>query len=392
MAEKKKKILYVITKSNWGGAQKYVYDLATSFQDKFDVVVALGGSGEKDAEGGILKRRLNEKGVRTLFVKNFLRDISFIREIKALFELSSIMKNERPDIVHLNSSKAGWIGTLSARLARVKKIIFTAHGWPFKEDRNFFFKYLAKIGSKHTARLADKIVVVSQEDYEIGKKQFPFAKEKLIKIYNGIKEIPIKDFYVIRKEFFKILGKELPMHTILIGTIGELSRNKGIIYGIRTLKELEKIRAKEKLGGIFYIIIGSGEEKKRLKKEVGKLGLEDRVMFHDFIPNVTQYMQAFDIILIPSLKEGMPYTLLEAGIVGRPVVATDIGGIKEVLQDGETGRIVESKNPKALAEGILDILNKKIEGTDYGLVFRERIEKNFPLEQMITETERLYLL
>ena len=125
----KKKILYVITKSNWGGAQSYVYTLATAAKDAgADVAVAFGGTGGAGATTGRLELELQKVGIRTVFVKSFMRDISFFKEFRVLGELVRIFKTERPDIVHLNSSKAGGIGALAARLAGVGRIVFTSHG------------------------------------------------------------------------------------------------------------------------------------------------------------------------------------------------------------------------------------------------------------------------
>src|SRR3990167_2305563 len=107
-----KKILFVITKSNWGGAQRYVYDLATALhKGQFEVVVAFGGTGEAGAHPGLLAERLKEVGVRTIFIESFTRDIGIFRDVSAFFELLRVIKKERPDVLHLNSSKAGGIGS-----------------------------------------------------------------------------------------------------------------------------------------------------------------------------------------------------------------------------------------------------------------------------------------
>ena len=125
----RKKVLFLITKSNWGGAQRYVYDLVTTLdKSQFDVVVALGGN-------GILVEMLNHAGIRTIIIQSLARNISIKNELSFARELWNILRIEKPDVFHVNSSKAGGVGTFLGRLSRVPRIIFTAHGWAFNEDR-----------------------------------------------------------------------------------------------------------------------------------------------------------------------------------------------------------------------------------------------------------------
>ena len=144
--EEKLKILFIITKSNFGGAQRYVYDIATHLpKDKFEATVALGGS-------GVLKDKLEATGIRTIALPDLERDISVVKEWRAFVNIFKAIKETEPDIVHLNSSKAGALGALAARLYNLFlklskrdlqlgiKIIFTAHGWAFKEKRNCYRK------------------------------------------------------------------------------------------------------------------------------------------------------------------------------------------------------------------------------------------------------------
>ena len=141
------KILYVITKSNFGGAQRYVFDLATHLpKEEFDVVVALGGTGEQGAQAGTLNKMLQEVGVRTVVLKHASRNIHVISDVFLFFELLHLFKKECPDVIHLNSSKVGGLGTLAARLFSLfsllstknyqLKTIFTVHGFAFAEERH----------------------------------------------------------------------------------------------------------------------------------------------------------------------------------------------------------------------------------------------------------------
>ena len=150
-----RKLFICITKSDWGGAQKYVFDIATNTpRDQFDTTVLVGD--------GNLKKRLEDARVKTLLLKNAQRDINIKKEFGLLFELIKLFKKEKPDIVHLNSSKMGLIGALAGRIVGIKKIVFTIHGWAFNEDRNFVSKIFIKILHIFTIILCHKAISVSE--------------------------------------------------------------------------------------------------------------------------------------------------------------------------------------------------------------------------------------
>lgn len=308
-----KKVLFVITKSNWGGAQKYVYDLATSLsQEQFEVVVALGGTGEAGAQTGLLAERLKEAGVRTIFLESFTRDIYFFGEFKAFFELLKVIREERPDTLHLNSSKAGGIGSVAGRIAGVRRIIFTAHGFAHNEMRSFYQRVLIWIASWFTILCAHTVIVLS--DYELKRAPVIFSRKKLVVIHNGI-ALPMQfdSGEKIRNAF--------PLGAQITGTIGELTKNKNQIALI------EQAKADSDM---YVAIVGEGEERTMLEKKIKKDNLGDRVKLFGFLP-AREALLGFDIFALPSLKEGLPYVLLEAKCAGLPIVANRIGGIGEIL-------------------------------------------------------------
>jgi hypothetical protein len=184
----KKKVLFVITKSNWGGAQAYVYTLAAHFQTSgYDVVVALGGTGTKEASSGELAEKLEAAGVRTVFVRSFVRDVSLTKEFKTFAELCAIMRHEKPDVVHLNSSKAGGIGALAARTCSVHNIVFTSHGLAFEEDRPALARLIIRLMTWFTFLLSHQVIVISKDNAERAARM-PWCAKKIHLIYNGIAE------------------------------------------------------------------------------------------------------------------------------------------------------------------------------------------------------------
>ena len=152
------KILYLVTKSNWGGAQKYVYDLALSFAAKgHDVTVAFGGQGE-------LARKLVDAGIRTVSIDSLARDINLTKELKSTLLLYRLIKKESPDIIHSNSSKAGGIGSLLGRFLGVPLVVVTIHGAPFREERSFMIRGLIYLFTWMTSLLAHKVIAVSKQE------------------------------------------------------------------------------------------------------------------------------------------------------------------------------------------------------------------------------------
>ncbi|MBI2086856.1 MAG: glycosyltransferase [Candidatus Zambryskibacteria bacterium] len=173
------KIIYGITKSNFGGAQRYVFDLAkNAWAAGHEVAVMCG-------EGGILVEKLNKENIRVIEIRGMKRDISLVEELRSLHFIFRTLYEEKPDVFHTNSSKMGGIGNLAARLAGVKKVIFTTHGWAFNEPRPFWQKIPIKILTWLTILFSHKTICVSEKTKR-DVSGWPFVKNKLIVIYNGI--------------------------------------------------------------------------------------------------------------------------------------------------------------------------------------------------------------
>lgn len=336
----KKKILYCITKSNWGGAQRYVFDLATSLpKDRFKVAVACGG-------GGPLAARLEEANIRVIPVPFLKRDIHLAKELFSLFALWKICRLERPHIIHLNSSKIGGLGALAGRLAKIPLIIFTAHGWPFAEDRSLRARAVIWFLSWCTALFAHIVIVISKKDFWMSQKFPLIAKDKFIFIPNGINEASIG--FLSQSEARRALKISLPPPLLLIGSLTELTGNKGVRFLIAAFRELPE--------KTHLALIGDGEELDDLLRYAEKLGVEDRVHFLGYRPEGARYLKAFDIFAFPSLKEGLPYAILEASLAKLPIVATTVGGIPDIVAHEKTALLVPPKDSIALAEAIKKLI------------------------------------
>jgi glycosyltransferase involved in cell wall biosynthesis len=350
--DQRKKILYVITKSNWGGAQRYVFDLATSLpKEEFDSAVALGGTGEKKAEAGALAKKLQEAGVRTIFIKSLTRNVSGFGEFSALRELIDIFKKERPNIIHLNSSKAITLGALAGRLARVPSIISTVHGWAFNEPRSPLQTVLIRLSHWIGVALAHRTIVVSLFDlHQVS--HWRAKRSKIVHINNGTASFEMVDKIGAREHLIS-LCPALGVHkdAFWVGTNSELHKNKGLDFLLTAFAKIHTAHPET-----IVVIASSGEEKKNLEDLAQKLDIKEKVFLLGYVENARQYLHAYDVFTLTSRKEGLPYALLEAGLASLPVVASKTGGIPEIIESGESGvlaRVGDTRSTKRFLPNIL---------------------------------------
>ena len=367
------RILYVITKANWGGAQRYVYDLALAARDAgHEVAVAYG-------EAGVLSANLAEVDIRTILVPELERNVALGKDLVVYRKLKYLFKLEKPDVVHLNSAKAAGIGALAARRARVSHIIFTAHGWAFNEARPFWQRILIWLFSGITVLLSDKTVCVSEairRDISL----FPFIQRKLVVIHNGV----ICATQLPRDEAREAI---LPghKHNYWIGMVSELHTTKRISDGVRAFAKI-----KDEFPDAVFVGIGEGEERGELEKLIAELNIKDRAFFPGFVRDVKTKLSAFDLFVHTSRSEALGYAVLEAGCASLPVISTRVGGIPEIIEDGVHGLLVPPFRADLAAERLRSIMQEPGQARKLGSALKTRVESAFSLSQMIHKTLALY--
>ncbi len=373
---KKKKILYVITKSNWGGAQRYVYDLATHLpRDTYESLVVFGGR-------GILAHSLEKADIQTLSLSRLERDPKIIGDMQVFFALLKLFKKERPDIVHLNSSKIGAMGALAGRIAGIKNIIFTAHGFAFNEERSSFERFAIKCITWLTLFLSTTTITLSERE-EKQAKAFPAISSKITKIPNGVKLPHFLTKTEAKEKLALHLGftADFFLKKHIIGTIAELTPNKGLMHALEAMRGIEDY---------VFIIIGEGEDREKLTKYIQEHKLESKVFLTGFMENASVFAKAFDIFLLSSLKEGLPYALLEVGGAGVPILTTAVGGIPTIIEDQKNGMLIRPKSAKEIELGLKFLITHKEERKKFGDTLKQDIAHKFNLEQMLSATFVLY--
>jgi glycosyltransferase involved in cell wall biosynthesis len=360
------KILYLITKSNWGGAQKYVYDLATAFSArKCDVAVAFGGKGE-------LYDKLQAANIRTILLDSLQRDIHVGKEFKSMALLYTLLKNEKPDVLHLNSSKASALGACIGRVLGIPRIVFTVHGAPFREDRSAIMRFVLYVATWVTCLLSHKVIAVSNRDaHDVGR--MFFVRPKVVTIYSGIS---------VDMEWERTKEKAREVELL---TVAELHPNKGYMYGLQAVEVLYK-----KGLPMRYTIFGEGEDRGKIEQFIKEKGLENAVTLRGHSTELHKEWCNYDLFLLPSIKEGLPYTLIEAGKASLPVVSSITGGIPEIIRHEETGLLVRPKDVSGLASAIERLATDRNFAKKLGINLHSHVVQNFSHSKMLAETGRVY--
>ncbi|MBT4121082.1 MAG: glycosyltransferase family 4 protein [Candidatus Magasanikbacteria bacterium] len=368
------KILYLITKSEAGGAQSHVYELCKYFGKKNEVVLM-------SFPGGWLEDQSKDLNIKFVSNKYFSNSINPFKVFKAIKLVKNIVKEFNPDIVHCHSSGAGFIGRLTTR----NKIptIFTAHGWGFNIGVPFLQKQIAILAEKFVSKYSVKIITVSEFVRKLGIKNKIAKKEKFEIIYNGIKSkvIPTGHQYSLKSKKSKVNEK------IKIVFVGRLAEPKDPIILVKAYEELSnELKEKSEI-----IIIGGGPKKIELEKfivqnkvkNVNLLGSLSRDQVFDMV-------NESDVFVLVSKYEGLPMTILEAMSFGLPVVASDVGGVGEIIEDGINGFLLKNNSAEELKESLEKLIIDKRLREKMGAVSIEKVLSEFSIDKMLKKTEELY--
>jgi len=383
-----KKILFIITKSEMGGAQRFLYELVTHLDAQMYVIlVAAGRNGE-------LFEKLFKKDIKTARIRNF-SNIPGIKNFLAFIEIFNLLRKFRPDILYLLSSEAGFIGSLAGSFYSLLfwrenlKIIYRIGGWAFKEPHNIFIKKIYLWSEKFSSVLKDIIIVNSEFDRQLAIKNKITKPNKITTIYNGISLNEIKFFLTEEAKKFinsKILySKFYILNSILIGTIANLYKNKGLEFLVKTMSVI-----KGQMSNVTLMIIGDGPERKNLEKLIKKYKLKNNVFLLGAIPDAYKYLKALDLFVLPSIKEGQPWVILEAMAAEVPIVATNIAGIPEMIENGKSGLLVEPADPAALANAIEKMLAHPSLAQECIKNASIVVKEKFNITEMMEKNEKLF--
>jgi glycosyltransferase involved in cell wall biosynthesis len=365
----------LVSQPTIGGAALQVWQLATGQdRERFQLGVA-------SPESGWLRERvLSTGGIHDTI--EFSRDVHLLRDLKAFVALLALVRDRRPDVLHLHASKAGFLGRLVGLACRVPVVIYTPHGFSSSRSTTMISRLYLWL-ERVSGLFMDHMICVSEAERRFALEHRLARPEKVVLIRNGVELARAPEEG--KGELRAILG------------VGDDCRIVAMVSRLRGPKRPEDlIRAAKILAdrpetqSVRFVFIGGGPLERRLRQLAVDLGVEGRVAFLGDRTDVPRLLADVDISVLASASEGMPYALLEGMAAGKPVVGSRVPGIQELIREGETGYCYALGDALELADIVSRLLEDEPLRRRLGEEGRRRAVIDFPSERMIQETQALY--
>lgn len=358
MSNKKINLIHIITALDYGGAERLLFDLVRNLdRKKYNVSVVCV------VRGGALVKEFRDIAVDVKIIGKKIKI-----GLSTIFKISKYLKRKNPDIVHTHLFGGDTWGRLGALMARVPVIISTEHN--INLDEGIIKRFVKMVLSWFT----DKIIAVSSSVKEYSIKVDHINPKKIEVIYNGVN---IKKFYNPNPNFFQ-------NKTPVIGVVGRLEEQKGHKYLLEAIQKIKDVP--------FEVwVIGDGSLRIKLEKQADELSIKDKVKFLGSRDDVKELLRQTDIFVLPSLWEGLGIAVLEAALAGKPIIATKVGGLQEIINDKKTGLLIPAKDSEKLAQSIKWVLSHEKEAAQMALKLQEEVREQFDVKKMAKKYENLYL-
>ncbi len=360
------KILLLTTHLNMGGIGIYTVNLAR-------YLAKAGASVTVASSGGDLEGRLREEGV-----EHFHLDIKTKTELgpavwKALPRLNRLVRDGGYDILHAQTRVAQVLACVSGKITG-RPYISTCHG---------FFRY-KRLGRKLFPCWGDRVIAISESVRRHLVDDFGFPAERVKLVFNGI-ELENYPSGGPEKDTDLLDSIGLARDATVIGSVGRLSSVKGYKYLVAAFGDLTSGP-----GRLQLLIVGDGPEKDILREQVSRLGLDENVFMVPGGASLGKYLGLMDVFCLPSVHEGLGLALMEAMASGRACVASDVGGLSELITHEKDGLLVPPEDPRALSESIARLTNDVSLRESFGKKAREKAARNFSIEESVTKTMEVY--
>ena len=355
------KILYVITRAERGGAQVHLLDLLAHLPPEIKPVIATG-------EDGFLCEEAASLGVPVRRIPHLMQPISPWNDLRALGEIIDTIRREAPDLVHAHTSKAGLLARLAARRTGTPAV-FTAHTWSFADGISTGRRWLTIPLERFAAGLGGKIISVSQANKDMALRRAIAPADSVVRIWNGVPDVPLR----------ADPGSGNPLTLIMIA---------------RCVPQKDHLLLIEALTGLDadwrLLLVGDGPLRTRVDDAISRAGLRDRVECLGDRSDVASLLSAADLLVLATRWEGLPLCILEAMRAGLPVIATDVGGVREAVTDGVTGYLTPAGDVQQMRSRIRELLGSRQRLRSMGAAARARYEKDFNVQNMARATWALY--
>jgi glycosyltransferase involved in cell wall biosynthesis len=379
---KRIKVLQVL-EATGGGTKKHLITLVTGMnRDRFHNVVACPSIRHPSFGDESIVSELTQANIPVEIVE-MRRSINPWSDLASLVRLYLLMRKGRYDIVHTHSSKAGFLGRLAARMAGISVIVHTPHGLHFLGETGLMRMLYLSL-ERLAGLFTDKLIAVSQgERLEVINNDIVSA-DKIVVLENAI---DIEDFRLEVDIPAKKQELGLELNAPVVGTVSRLKPQKDPYTLVQAVAQVIEVVPQTR-----FVWCGDGELRRETETLARRLGIHRNFVFTGFRKDVLEIVALFDVFVLSSLFEGLPYTILEAMALGKPVIATNVAGSKDIVVDGQTGFLVPPRDPHSLAGAILSLIRDSSRARQMGNAGRTLVEqeKRFHLNGMISRVELLY--
>lgn len=376
-----KRVVHVITRMIRGGAQENTLATVRGLARKgWSVSLVTGPSW--GPEGEILSEAL-EEGLEIVLIPELQREIRPLTDLIAFLKLTVRLRRYACTILHTHMSKAGLLGRLAGRLLGIPVVIHTPHGhvfhsyFPVLKEKLFIF--LERWAAKQT----DFLIALTKRCRDEHLDRRVGTLPQWVVVPSGVNEKNFAERSRQRSEILASLG--IPPDRKVIGFFGRLAPVKGCGYLIEALPAIL-----DSVPESCCLIVGDGEERRKLEKEVQKPNLEGRVHFAGHQEDISALLSVVDVLVVPSLNEGMGRVIVEGGFLAKAVVGTRVGGIPDLIEDGETGLLVEPRNAGQIAQAAVRLLKDTEWACRLGAALQAKALGGFTEDQMVEKIRTLY--
>ncbi|MGA2091698.1 MAG: glycosyltransferase family 4 protein [Endomicrobiales bacterium] len=372
------KVCHIITRLELGGAQQNtLYTVRHLSQSMYTPFLITGTGGMLDSEAAMDTR------FTTFFIPELVRSIFPWDDLIAAVKIWKILRTLKPSVVHTHSSKAGILGRWAAWCAGVPVIIHTVHGFGFTDQQWPPVRIAFIMLERLTALITDKLVVVAAQDQKKGLAHRIGNEKKYIVIRSGIDIETYKTTFVDRDAVKSELG--ISSSAKVVTTIGPFKPQKNLSDFVRVASAITRVRS-----DCVFLVVGDGDQRGMLEEMSAQSGLCGRIHFLGWRNDTVRILGITDVFVMTSLWEGLPRSIVEAMCRGVPVVANAVDGIREIVQTGITGHLVEPYAVGEMTRMIIQILDDPAGSQVMGEAGRRSIGREFDINCMVEQQENLY--
>ena len=379
------KVLRVIARLNVGGPALHVAYLTAGLAERGYETTLVAGTLARGEESmaGVSEAR----GVRIETLPALHREIGPLRDAQAILRLARLIRDERPTILHTHTAKAGAVGRIAALLAGTARppiIVHTFHGHVLRGYFNPLTTLAFRTLERWLARITTVLVAVSPEvrDDLVKLRVAPASKFRIVRLGIELDERTGGNEDA-RAETRRQLG--VPPDAFIVGWVGRMTAVKRTDDVVRTLRGLV-----DRGVDAYLCLVGDGPDRDHLERYAHELGVVKRCLFMGYQQDVAQFYGAIDALLLPSVNEGTPVSVIESLAARRPAVATRVGGTPDVIRDGIDGFLVEVGDADALSERLAQLAADPERRAQMGADGRERVLERYAVERLVDDIDRLY--